>query len=192
MEATARLINVNMSPKFSREVALAIKGKSISKARTLLEEVIAIKTPIELKRHNKEVAHKRGKPGRYPVKVAKNFIELLDNVLANAKYKGADEEKLIIDTIEVYRGRHKRTLGSKALGKVKVRSRRASVFLVVKERETKKTVAKKIKKPVKKETKAPVKKETKQPVKKKTPKAKKTEKKPVKKETKKKVEKGKK
>lgn len=137
MEAKARILNVNVSPKFSREVALAIKGQKIDKARKILEDVISLKKPIELKRHNKEVGHHNGKPSRYPVNVSKAFIDLLDNVVANAKYLGAEESRLRVASIEVYRGRHKRTLGSKPLGKVKVRSRRASILIIVKEDEKK-------------------------------------------------------
>ncbi|MBR9681087.1 MAG: 50S ribosomal protein L22 [Candidatus Altiarchaeota archaeon] len=133
MEAKARLSNVHMSPKYSREMALAIKGKNILRARKILEDVVTLERPIELKRHNKEVPHKYGKPARYPVKVAKNFLELLHSAIENAKYKGADEAKLIVDNVLVTRGYHKRVMGSKALGKAKVRGRRANVLMVLKE-----------------------------------------------------------
>jgi large subunit ribosomal protein L22 len=135
MEVKARLWNVNMSPKYSREVAVAIKGLPVVKAKKLLEGVAAKETLVVLYRYNKEVPHHKGKPGRYPVKVAKHFIKLLDNALANAKYLGADEARLRVDSVEVYRGRHKRPFGSRPLGKVKIRGRRASVLMILKEEE---------------------------------------------------------
>lgn len=137
MEATARMNDVEMSPKFAREVAVAIKGKTVEKARTYLEAVTEMKQHVELKRHNKEVGHKKGVPARYPIKVANYFLKVLKNAEENAKYKGADETKLFIDRIEVYRGYHKRTMGAKSLGKAKVHGRRASVILSVKEMEKK-------------------------------------------------------
>jgi large subunit ribosomal protein L22 len=131
MEAKARLWNVNMSPKFSREVALSIKGMEVGRARKFLEGVVDKDTPVELRRHNKEVPHHRGKPSRYPVKVAKNFLQLLDSAVANANYLGAEKGKLRVSRVEVYRGSHKRTPGAKSLGKAKVRGRRASVLMVL-------------------------------------------------------------
>lgn len=137
MEANAKMNNVEMSPKFAREVALAIKGKTVEKARVFLTDVTEMKQHVELKRHNKEVGHKKGVPARYPIKVANYFLKILKNAEENAKYKGADEKKLFIDKVEVYRGYHKRTMGAKSLGKAKVRGRRASVILKVKEMEKK-------------------------------------------------------
>ena len=131
MEAEARLWNVGMSPKYSRELALAIRGKTLVKAQKIIQDIIDMKKPLELKRHNTEVPHHFGKPSRYPVKVAKYFLGLLDNVKANAEYKGADSEKLKIKRIEVYRSFPKRSPGSKPLGKAKIRGRRTSVYVVV-------------------------------------------------------------
>lgn len=137
MEAKARLWNVNMSPKSSREVAVALKGMRVEKARKYLEGVTTQKTLVQFRRYNKEVPHHKGKPSRYPVRVAQHFLKLLDNAMANAKYLGADEKKLLVDNVEVYRGRHKRPFGSKPLGKASQRSRRASVLMILKEEEKK-------------------------------------------------------
>lgn len=137
MEAKARLWNVNMSPKYSREVAVALKGMPVVKARKFLEGVVSKETLVRLRRYNKEVPHHEGKPGRYPVKVAQHFLKLLESAMANASYLGADEKKLFVDSVEVYRGRHKRPFGSKPLGKASQRSRRASVLMILKESENK-------------------------------------------------------
>ncbi len=190
MEAKARLWNVYMSPKHSRELALNIKGMSVIRARKFLKDVIDMKQLVVLKRFNKEVPHHKGGPARYPIKVSKHFSKLLENAIANAVYQGGDEENLKITTIEVYRGHPKKTMGAKAIGKAKQRGRRASVLMiltqddktvkVVKKTEKKKTQkVKEVKKnsikkvAQKKEASATVKKEVK---KKKVVKTKKTEK----------------
>lgn len=131
MEAKARIRDVNMSPKFSREVAVAIKGMPVDKARRFLEGVVNKETLVVMRRHNKEVPHHKGKPSRYPIKVARKFMELLDNAVANAQYLGADEGKLRVQSVEVYRGTHKRSPVAKALGRSSVRGRRASALMVV-------------------------------------------------------------
>lgn len=131
MKATARSWNVNVSPKFSREVASAIRGMPVRKAREFLRGVVNMKQLVVLKRHNKEVPHHKGKPSRYPVKVAKHFIEVLENAVANAEYQGLEGDELKITQLEVYRGTPKRNLGSRALGKVDRRGRRTSIFMVL-------------------------------------------------------------
>ena len=131
MEAVARMWNVDMSPKYSRELAVEIKGMTLEKARKRIQEIIDMKRPLVLRRHNKEVPHHYGKPSRYPVKVAKHFMKLLDNAEANAEYKGGDPEKLRILRIEVYRSYPKRSPGSKPLGRAKIRGRRTSIMIVV-------------------------------------------------------------
>ncbi len=135
MEAVARIWNVDMSPKYSRELAVEIRGMTLEQARRRINEIIEMKRPLVLRRHNKEVPHHYGRPSRYPVKVAKNFLKLLDNAEANAEYKGADPEKLRIVKIEVYRSYPKRSPGSKPLGRAKIRGRRTSVMVVVEDGE---------------------------------------------------------
>jgi large subunit ribosomal protein L22 len=54
----AALREKNISPKHSREVALAIKGSSIEKAREFLENVIAKRLAVPYRRYNNEVAHR--------------------------------------------------------------------------------------------------------------------------------------
>jgi len=131
MEIKARSWDVYMSPKYSREVGVAIKGMPVTRAITFLERVVEKKQTVELKRYNKEVPHHFGKPSRYPVKVAKHFLRLIDNAVSNAAYQGADEARLVIDHIEVTRGHPKKTLGAKSLGKVKQRGRRTNILLIL-------------------------------------------------------------
>ena len=152
MEAKARLWNVYMSPKHSRELALNIKGMSIIKARKFLKDVSEMKQLVVLKRFNKEVPHHKGGPARYPVKVSKHFSKLLENAVSNALYKGGDEENLKITTIEVYRGHPKKTMGAKSIGKAKQRGRRASILMILTQDDKTVKIVKKVEK--KKEQKA--------------------------------------
>ncbi len=136
-EATARAWNLNVSPKYSREIAAAIRGMKLDRAVEFLERVIDRKQPVVLRRHNKEVPHHYGKPARYPVKAAKAVLAVLENARANASYQGMDEEKLVIYRIEAHRGVHKRPFGAKPLKKARVRGRRTNLVVVVREVEKK-------------------------------------------------------
>jgi len=132
-EAVARAWNLVISPKYSREVAAAIRGMKLKKALEFLQRVIEKRQPVELRRHKKEVPHHYGKPARYPVKVARAFLEVLKNAKANALYQGMDEEKLYIYRIEAHRGIHKRPWGARAVGRARKRGRRTNLVVVLRE-----------------------------------------------------------
>lgn len=91
-----------ISSKTSVEVARAIRGKTIKKANTLLDEVIKMQKPIRYYRFNKDTPHRKGKgfgAGRYPIKIAKIFKDLILNAVANATYLNLDPEKLYIKSV---------------------------------------------------------------------------------------------
>lgn len=107
-DTTAKALGKEMpiSPKFAREVAGMIRGMKVEAARKALEDVIDKKRAVPLKRYNKRVSHKPGVgPGRYPVKVAKAFLGVLDSAASNAEYKGLNPDDMAITTISVARGR---------------------------------------------------------------------------------------
>jgi len=94
-----------ISPKLAREVACTIRGMKVSDAQKVLESVIVKETPVKLRRYNKRVSHKAGVgPGRYPVKVSKEFLATLNSVASNADYKGLDSANMTITTVTVARG----------------------------------------------------------------------------------------
>jgi large subunit ribosomal protein L22 len=100
----------DISHKHAREIAVAIKGRSIEKARELLENVISRKEAIPYRRYNNEVAHRSNIrdgffAGRFPKKAASEFLRILDNLESNAEYKGMDLDRLRIVSAAV----HKRT-----------------------------------------------------------------------------------
>ncbi|MCS7144428.1 MAG: 50S ribosomal protein L22, partial [Archaeoglobaceae archaeon] len=82
---------IPMSFKKAMEICRAIKGKKVPQAMKFLEDVIALKVPVPLKKHKKKVAHKNipgWYAGRYPQKTAKEILKVLNNLKANAEYKG--------------------------------------------------------------------------------------------------------
>ena len=102
------LREVDVSPKEAREVAEFIKGMSLDKAKSALQEVIEMKRLVPFRRYHKKVAHHKIDgfyAGRYPVKAAKLFLKLLENLEANALYKGFDVSRLVIIHAAAYPGR---------------------------------------------------------------------------------------
>ena len=107
-DTTAKALGkeLTISPKLSREVAGMVRGMNVNKAIQVLEEVVALKRPVPLKRYNKRVSHKQGVgPGRYPEKVAKAFLIVIQGAVSNAVYKGLDVDSMVLRTITVSRGR---------------------------------------------------------------------------------------
>jgi len=103
----ASLREADLSPKWSREVCAAIRGKSLEQARRLLEDVINMRRMIPYRRYRKLRAHHsqtRG-PGGYPVKVAKALLKLLDSLEANAEFKGLDTDRLLLIHAQVHKAR---------------------------------------------------------------------------------------
>lgn len=117
----ASLREVSISPKHAVEIAKEIRGMMLNKARRHLEEVALLKRSVPFKRYNKKVPHRRelqGWPtGRYPVKAAKFFLKLLDNLENNAENKGLDVSRLKIIHCAAYKGRKVRKYIPRAFGR---------------------------------------------------------------------------
>ena len=109
-----------ISHKHAREVALAIKGLSIEKARDYLLDVINLKRSIPFKRYKNQVGHKSDPgtmSGRYPQKAATEILKLLDNLESNAEYKGMDLDRLKIINTTVHKGRILKRFIPRAMGR---------------------------------------------------------------------------
>jgi large subunit ribosomal protein L22 len=93
---------LRVSPKKTREVCNTIKGMSLDKAKSYLEQVILLKKPVPFKRNKKKVGHRHGMhefkfpSGRFPQKSAKLVYDVLSNAESNAEYKGLDPDRLKI------------------------------------------------------------------------------------------------
>lgn len=97
----------DMSHKHAREVATAIKGLSMEKARDYLQAVINMDRAVAFRRYKNQVGHKADPgmmAGRYPQKTAKEFIKALDNLESNAQFKGMDMDRLKIINATVHKG----------------------------------------------------------------------------------------
>ena len=107
-DTSAKAIGKEMpiSPKFTREICGMVRGMKVNKAIDTLEGVIALETPVPLKRYNKRVSHKQGVgPGRYPKKAATAVLGVIKSAVANAEYKGLNVDDMVIRTISASRGR---------------------------------------------------------------------------------------
>lgn len=99
---------LNISPRHANEICYTIKGKMLNKAIAYLEKVQKKEEFVPLRRHKKQVPHRKGKgrstkAGRWPVKAAKAIIGVLQNASANAEYKGLDADKLKIKHATAYK-----------------------------------------------------------------------------------------
>ena len=103
----ASLREKEISHKHAREIAVAIKGMSIEKARDYLQGIISMKRVVPFRRYKTQVGHKSAPgvmSGRYPKKSAIEFIKVLDNLESNAEYKGMDLDRLKIINATVHKG----------------------------------------------------------------------------------------
>ncbi|MGQ9538369.1 MAG: 50S ribosomal protein L22 [Candidatus Bathycorpusculaceae bacterium] len=99
---------VRVSHKSAREVCEKIKGMTLIQAKRFLKDVIAKKKAVPFTRFKKKAGHRHGLEkayaGRYPVKVAKQILKILEGAEANAENKGLDTERLKIIHASAYPG----------------------------------------------------------------------------------------
>jgi len=116
----AALREKTISHKHAREIAVAIKGLNVEKARDYLIYVTQLKRSIPFRRYKNQVGH-RSDPGtmsgRYPQKAATEILKLLDNLESNAEYKGMDLDRLKIINATVHKGRLLKRFTPRAMGR---------------------------------------------------------------------------
>ena len=126
--AKAMAKNVPISLKYSVELAREIKGRPVKKAEDFIDRVLRHETYLPLRKYNKKVGHRRGKPfshvksGRYPTRTLKAFRDLLNSVKENADYKGLESENLIISHIFASQGF--RRMSNQPQGRISGKSRK--------------------------------------------------------------------
>lgn len=132
--AKAMIVNAPISTKWAREVAAAIRGMQLEKAKKYLERVLQHKDWIPIRRYNKKVAHRKGskgvKSGRFLDKTVKYFLKLIRNVEANAEAQGLSLEKLKIVHVWVGKGRRRFKRQPKGMFRIR-RSKATHVEMVV-------------------------------------------------------------
>jgi large subunit ribosomal protein L22 len=112
---------LRISPKAASEICKTIKGMKVEEAKKLLEDVIKRKRAIAYRRYKKEVPHKthqeRFYAGKYPLKAAEKILKLLEELEANAEYKGLNIEKLKVLHAASQRGMKIRKYIPRAFGR---------------------------------------------------------------------------
>lgn len=98
-----------MSWKKSVEVARFINGMTLKQAKTWLEDVVKLRRPIPIKTFKKKQAHHAtpwsGWPvAKWPIKVARRYLEILENLENNAKFRGLDVERVVVVHAAAHKG----------------------------------------------------------------------------------------
>jgi large subunit ribosomal protein L22 len=125
--ARAVIRDVSMSFKEAYEVCKVVRGMRLAEAKEFLKRVMEFREPIPYTRYKLSIGHKRGLAekwvkwktpiGRYPIKVVKHILKLLDNVENNAVNKGLDVEKLRIIHIAAHRSYYFKKWMPRAFGR---------------------------------------------------------------------------
>lgn len=104
--AKAAAREVPVKPKFVVNVMKAVKGKSVTQARTFLEDVVALKQAVPFRVHKRQVKHRKGGigPGQFPVNAAAKVLRVLNDAASNAEYKGLDPDKMYVWHAACHRG----------------------------------------------------------------------------------------
>lgn len=93
--------DLGISSKHSTVVCDFIRGKKLSKAKTMLSETINMKRAVPFNRFNKDRGHKTGMmAGRYPIKTCKEILNVLQSAESNAKSKNMDINLLVIKELK--------------------------------------------------------------------------------------------
>ncbi len=113
--------DLRVSHKAAREICHYVRGMRLEKAKDVLQEVAELKRPVPYRRHKKKVAHRKGvegfDAGRYPKKAAEAILKILDQVGANAEFKGLYSDRLKIIHIASHKGRVIRNYIPRAFGR---------------------------------------------------------------------------
>lgn len=119
-----------ISFKQSVEICGFIRNKSVNDAKKVLQDVVNKKAAVPFKRFTFDLGHKKKiGPGRYPHKASREFIRLIEEVEANAKFKGLNASNLAISHISA----HKAGKAWHSGRKTRRRMKRTNVEIVVEE-----------------------------------------------------------
>ena len=121
-EHMARAVGMALPISFKQSVEICdfIKNKNINDAKKILQNVVHKKAAIPFRRYNHDLGHKKKiGTGRYPEKASKWFINLIEDVEANAQFKGLNTSNLIIIHISAHKGGKAWHYGRKSRRKMK-------------------------------------------------------------------------
>ena len=133
--ARAIVLSSPISRKFGIEICNSIRKKHVEDAKKILMNAVEKKEAIPFRKFIKDLGHKKKiGPGRFPVKASKEILKLIENVEANAQFKGINTAKLHIRYICVNKGPTSWHYGRQSRRKMK----RTHIEIVVEEKEKQK------------------------------------------------------
>ena len=102
-------MELHISPKHAREICRTLRGMRANLARAYLEDVIALKRAIPFKTLPKKCGP-QARPGGLGCRQisgegSQGSLDVLDNALANAEYKGMESDKMRIFHAGTKKGR---------------------------------------------------------------------------------------
>ncbi len=98
--AVARALDIPVSTKHCIEICRSLRYKNTTYAKKFLEDVADLKRAVPFKKFYKDTGHKAGMAaGRFPQKAAKEILDLIKSVEANALVKGLNTTDLKITKI---------------------------------------------------------------------------------------------
>ena len=135
-EHMARAIGMALPISFKQSVEICnfIENKNVSDAKKMLQNVTEKKIAVPFKRYNWDLGHKKKiGPARYPEKASKEFIKLIENVEANAQFKGLNTSNLIIAHVSAHKAGKTWHFGRQSRRRMK----RTNVEIIVEEKAKK-------------------------------------------------------
>lgn len=103
--AKALGVALPISIKHSMMICNRLRGKSVTRAKVILEETISMKSPVPFTKFTNGLGHKPGMAaGRYPVKACTQILSILKSAEANAQYKGLSTADLVVKHISAKQG----------------------------------------------------------------------------------------
>lgn len=135
-EHMARAIGMAMPISFKQSVEICsfIRKKNVNDAKKMLQNVVEKKSAIPFKRYNWDLGHKKKiGPARYPEKASMEFIKLIENVEANAQFRGLNTSNLIIAHVSAHKAGKAMHFGRKSRRRMK----RTNVEIIVEEKAKK-------------------------------------------------------
>ncbi len=131
-------IALPISRKESVMVCQAVRGLPVSKAKKLLESVLALKKPIAFTKYHGDMGHKHGMmAGCFPVSTCRQILMLMKSAEANAQGKGLSTANLIVKHASAQKGPT-----SYHYGRQRTKAKRTHIELVLEEKKQAKEPAK--------------------------------------------------
>ncbi len=124
-KASAR--DIDVSRKAAREICRELKGKTIHQSIEFLEAVIEKKLAVPYRRHKRNVGHKSSvvgwTSGRYPVKAAKEILNVVKNLENNAENNQLQLDKCRIVHAATLQGTKQKGIFHRAQGRSSPKTR---------------------------------------------------------------------